>query len=156
MSDDRIRMSAWEDQHDAAVEQAESMIREMGSLGREDDQTRVVDSPFHRTFLGSRFKWMRSVRAFKAADLRGCRHVDLTSPRPWFVNLHEPRRVLCAPCALLVAEMDRDMRPDVCDHCGAGSVAEFHEIVVQAGNFIIVGNVCPGCYRGQMGSVGRR
>lgn len=149
MKGDSAAETAWSDQHDAAVADAENLLGTMatahGGTGRRSS-LESNDSPFHTTFLGRQFGWLESETSFRSAGLRSCRHVSPSRPSVWFVNLHEPKRVLCAKCALKEAEQDADARPDVCDSCSASGVSKFHEVAVQTGNFVVVGNICPECY----------
>lgn len=156
MSDDSIFRAAWDDQHEAAVEQAENILKavsaasDSGFLERSFNSAERMNVPFHMTFIGQKkFSWMESAKTFNAAKPDLCNHVDLRYPAVWCINIFSANRITCSDCAIEEADDNYENSPNICDCCEVAGVSEFHEVMVQTGNFLIAGNICPGCFRQQ-------
>lgn len=146
-SDDKnLWMSFWEDQRNAAEEQAKNVIDKIAdSMGMPETVKRTEN--FYDTYLGSRFNWLRSAEDFKDDPPSACMHISLTSPSVIYVPLAEPRVLMCLDCALASARKAVEIHPYTCDHCKTEDVIFFHEIMIQVGMTIVSGNICERCYQ---------
>lgn len=153
MDDKDIRMAAWMDQHDAATAHAREIMGAVAENATENEIQMAISMPFHETFIGKRhFSWMSTPESFRDSDILRCQHIDVRNPSIWCVNILESNRLMCLECAVFHTDELVKERPNECDCCGVGNVAEFHEVLVQVGNVLVAGNICPGCMREQSNS----
>lgn len=103
------------------------------------------------SYVGSRFKWVDDPKLMKR--LTYCKHSSLRSPAVYIVSVSRPNHVDCLRCG--ARRRNRALSASVipCDMCNQTDENGFHEVMLQAGAFVITANLCPGCQQEQDRSV---
>ena len=140
-----------QDQQEAAAEHARdiaSFVAILRGIGPEDSK----NSKSMEILLQDKLSWLKDTKSFMDAHLsekvKTCEHVDLSHPSIYFIPLALPNSYSCPQCMRGILEKynEKGANRFLCDYCyKKPHKNHFHEILIQAGAFMVVGNVCPPC-----------
>jgi hypothetical protein len=140
-----------QDQRQAAAAHAEKVaddVYEVTSVVRDKKYKKAEYDNFYKTYLGTKFKWLTSVKEYAKEDIRICPHIEVKNPGISFINLFFPTAFGCPECIQEKANLFNEQYPNNCDFCFEESEV-FHETMVQTGYFLIFGNICTPCHEKQ-------
>jgi hypothetical protein len=150
--------TAYKDQLDAAAKDAEGVLDEISENVENEEGVEVGDfgelppEVVWSSFIGSRFLWVDEPKLMKR--LTYCNHSSLRAPGIFVVSAGRPNHVDCLQCG--ARRRDRALKaPHIpCDLCDKKDLVDgFHEIIMQAGNFILTALLCSDCQSEQDRSV---
>lgn len=140
-----------QDQQKAAAAHAEKIADEASermAILTERKRAKIEIENFHETYVGTKYKWLRSVEEFRKTKLRTCPHIDLIRPEIMFNAIFEPKTLGCSECIHKLLEEFNKNNPNNCDFCFQENEI-FYETMFQIGYCIIFGNLCATCHKKQ-------
>jgi hypothetical protein len=151
-------LTAYKDQFDAASDDANNALNEIAESAVEEDDVSAIESGelppdvVWSSFLGSRFKWVDDPSLMKR--LTYCTHASLKSPAVFVVGANKPNHVDCIHCGAKRRSRILKQNKIPCDLCEKKDLTEgFHELILQAGAFVIAAILCSDCQTEQDRSV---
>ena len=132
-----------EQQAEEAEKEASDLLHELSEQGNGEDLSEEYPAEvIWSSYLGSRFEWAFEQKLIKR--LTYCNHSSLKSPQLLVLNVSKPNHVDCLKCGVRRSQRIQLQKPRKCDYCQAPS-DQLQEIVMQAGVFLITGEICTPC-----------
>lgn len=151
-------LTAYKDQFDAASDDASEIMEEIAEKAIEQEDASAVESEelppevVWSSFLGSQFKWVDDPSLMKR--LTYCNHASLKAPEILVVGANKPNHVDCLQCGAKRRSRILKQSRIPCDLCEKKDLTDgFHEIILQAGIFLIAAILCNDCQTEQDRSV---
>ena len=133
--------AGWDDQAQAAVNEAEVMVRRMAD--RLGTRVTTIDGPRDHSLAASLRREMLAALGYRTLSF--CPHLSPLRPEPMFALIGRPTKLLCLRCSFAACLAHSDAHPDTCDVCSE-TVDSFRELVVKVGAVLLMGHACDRCF----------